>query len=138
LACGGNADGKIEVVQLTKEIKQMSKGSGGGGYGSRPHVEKPVRTGSGSHSTNPGYVSQLGNKVGSHTTNKGDSGYRGEIFHDRRDFQPTPFGNEIAARTTCGPGGSRTIYSSGTQGTTGAPASGNPPANRQRDALENE
>ena len=40
------------------------KGSGGGGYGSRPHVEKPVRTGSGSHGTHPGGVAQLGQHVG--------------------------------------------------------------------------
>jgi hypothetical protein len=32
----------------------------GGGYGSRQHVEKPIRTGAGSRSTNPGGVGQLG------------------------------------------------------------------------------
>ena len=32
----------------------------GGGYGSRQHVEKPIRTGTGSRSTNPGGVGQIG------------------------------------------------------------------------------
>jgi hypothetical protein len=111
----------------------------GGGPKSRNVVHPNIRTGSGSHSTNPGYVSQLGNKVGSHITNKGDSGYRGETFHDRRDFQPVKFGNEVAlnvGKGGCGTG--RTVYASGSQGTTGTPAPGNPPPNRQRDALENE
>jgi hypothetical protein len=110
----------------------------GGGIASKQHVETRVRTGSGSHSTNPGYVSQLGNKVGSHTTNKGDSGYRGEIFHTGKSFQPAPFGNEIAARTSCGPGGSRTVYSAGAQGIQGAVNPGLPRPNAQRDALEQE
>jgi hypothetical protein len=43
------------------------RGSGGGGYGSRPHVEKSVRTGGGSKSTRPAGVSQIGYQVGDHT-----------------------------------------------------------------------
>ena len=53
------------------------KGSGGGGYGSRPHVEKSVKTGSGSHSTRPAGVSQIGYQAGDHTTSRpGSSGYK--------------------------------------------------------------
>ena len=73
----------------------MSKGSGGGGYHSRQHVEKSVRTGSGSKSTRPAGVSQIGYMVGDHTTNRpGSSGYRGEPLHNNRNFNPTKYGNE--------------------------------------------
>ena len=115
------------------------KGSGGGGYGSRPHVEKPVRTGTGSRGVREGGAESIGKSYGSHITNKSDTGYRGPKFHSERSFQPVKFGNEVALNV--GPGGcgtGRTIYGCGTQGTQGAPAQGNPPPNRQRDALENE
>jgi hypothetical protein len=36
------------------------RGSGGGGYGSRQHVEKPVRTGTGSKGTRPAGVAMFG------------------------------------------------------------------------------
>src|SRR6516164_11434455 len=97
----------------------MARGSGGGGYGSRPHVEKPVRTGTGSRGTHPGGVAQLGQHVrdkATHGNSKG-TGYRGEPLHNNRSFQPSPFGNEIAAKTVCKPGGSREVMSSGSQGT---------------------
>jgi hypothetical protein len=84
----------------------------------------------------------IGNMQGSHVTERGgrESSYRGERLHNpERNFQPTPFGNEIAARTTCGAGGSRTLYGqSGSQGTHGATNPGSPVPNAQRDALDNE
>src|SRR5262249_37484580 len=101
----------------------------------RPHVEKPVKTGTGSRSTSPGYVGQLGQKQGSHITRGRDSDYRGEPMHVGRSFNPVPFGNEVALNV--GPGGcgtGRTIYKTGSQGMTGQPASGNPPA-KNRDIL---
>ena len=103
------------------------KGSGGGGFGSRPHVEKPVRTGTGSRGTHPGGVAQLGQHTGDHTTNRpGSSGYRGEPLHNNRSFQPVPFGNEVALNVgKGGPGAGRTLKS-GQQGCHGQPASGNP------------
>jgi hypothetical protein len=112
------------------------KSSGGGGYGSRQHVEKPVRTGTGSHATTPGYVGQLGEKQGSHVTSHDDSNYRGEIMH-RGGTLPTKFGNEVAANTVCGVGGSRTIYSAGSQSGSGGHGSANPgnPQPQQRDIL---
>jgi len=100
----------------------------GGGIASNKRVETKVRTGDGSHSTRPGYVSQLGNKVGDHTTDgpaKG-TGYTGERMYDRRDFQPVPFGNEVALNSKSAPGQGRTIYASGSQGTQGPTAPGNP------------
>jgi len=108
----------------------MARGSGGGGYGSRQHVEKPVRTGSGSKSTRPAGVSQIGYQVGDHTTNRpGSSGYRGEKPHSpERNFQPVPFGNQIATNVgKGGPGTGRTLHGqSGSQGCHGQPAPGGP------------
>jgi len=104
------------------------KGSGGGGYGSRPHVEKPIKTGSGSRGTHPGGVAQLGQHVGDHTTNRpGSSGYRGEPLHNDRNFQPVKFGNELATNVgKGGPGAGRTLYGqSGQQGQHG-PVAGSP------------
>jgi hypothetical protein len=113
------------------------RGSGGGGYGSRQITERPVKTGTGSHATTPGYAGQLGNKQGDHITRRGGSGYRGEPMHVGRSFQPAKFGNEIAANTVCGVGGSRTVYSSGSQsGSSGhGPANPGNPAPRQPDIL---
>src|SRR6516225_3076907 len=107
----------------------------GGGYGSRQHVEKPVRTGSGSRSTNPGGVGQLGQKQGDHVTRGGSSGYRGDPLHSGRSFQPVKFGNEVALNV--GPGGcgtGRTIYKTGSQGVQGATNPGNAPA-KNKDIL---
>jgi hypothetical protein len=100
-----------------------------GGYGSRQHVEKPVRTGSGSRSARPGGVGQLGEMQGSHTTNRRtESDYRGEPLHGGRSFQPVKFGNEVAlnvGKGGCGTG--RTLYGqAGSRGTHGATNPGNP------------
>jgi hypothetical protein len=117
------------------------RGSGGGGYGSGQHVEKPVRTGSGSKSIRPAGVSQLGYAVGDHTTNRpGSSGYRGEKLHNpERNFNPVPYGNSVALNVNGGgPGKGRTVYASGSQGTQGSVAPGSPRRNTYRDALENE
>jgi hypothetical protein len=64
---------------------------------------------------------------GTHTTNRRtESDYRGEPLHGGRSFQPVPFGNEIAARTVCKPGGSREVLRSGGQGTHGSVNPGMP------------
>jgi hypothetical protein len=117
----------------------MARGSGGGGYHSRQHVEKPVRTGTGSRSTNVGGVGQLGQKQGSHPTHgRSDTGYRGEPLHSGRSFNPTKFGNEVALNSKSAPGQGRTVHTCGSQGVHGATNPGNPPPNRQRDATEQE
>ena len=112
----------------------------GGGYGSRQHVEKPVRTGAGSKSASVGGVGQIGASQGSHTTRgRSDTGYRGEPLYGGRSFGPVKFGNEVAlnvGKGGCGTG--RTIYQTGSQGTQGSVTPGNPPPNRQRDAAEQE
>jgi len=116
------------------------KGSGGGGYGSRPHVEKSVKTGSGSRGTRPAGVAQIGYSLGDHVTHSGEStGYKGERLHNDRNFQPVKFGNEVAlnvGKGGCGTG--RTIHTTGSQGTHGQPAAGSPRPNSQREALEQE
>src|SRR6516165_4872055 len=89
-------------------------------------LRKPVRTGTGSRSANPGGVGQLGNMQGSHVTRGEESSYRGEPLHSGQSFNPTKYGNEIAANTVCKPGGSRNVYASGSQGMQGGTNSGSP------------
>jgi hypothetical protein len=111
----------------------MAKGSGGGGYHSRPHVEKPIKTGTGSRSARPAGVNMLGNMQGSHVTRGEESNYRGEPLHNDRSFQPTPFGNQVALNVgKGGPGTGRTIYKTGSQALTG---SGGPQKPSGRDIL---
>ena len=107
----------------------MTKGhKPGGGIASRVNVQTPVRTGAGSRGTHPGGVAQLGQHVGDKAThgNSKGSGYRGEPLHNNRSFQPTPFGNEIAANTACKPGGSREVLPAGGQGQHGSVAGSRP------------
>ena len=106
----------------------MTRGSGGGGYHSRQHVEKSVRTSTGSRGTRPAGVAMFGTIQGDHVTNKDSTGYTGEPLHGGRSFQPVKFGNEVALNVgKGGPGTGRTLYGqSGSQGCHGQPASGNP------------
>jgi hypothetical protein len=75
-------------------------------------------------------VAQIGQAQGNHVTPYGGKStpYTGERLHNDRTFQPTEFGNAIAARTVCGPGGSREVMASGSQGQHGSAAPGNAPA----------
>jgi hypothetical protein len=117
----------------------MSKGSGGGGYHSRPHVEKPVKTGSGSHGTRPGGAAALGQVYGNHVTNRDHTSYRGPKFHTDQTFHSgVKYGNEVSLNVgKGGPGTGRTIYEHGSQCQTGTNP-GSPRPNTQRDALEQE
>jgi hypothetical protein len=98
-----------------------------GGIASKVNVQPRVRTGTGSHSTRPAGVAQIGAMQGDHVTNRaGSTGYRGERLHNpSKNFQPVPFGNQVAATTVCGVGGSRTTSHCGSQGTHG-PVAGTP------------
>jgi hypothetical protein len=112
-------------------MRRNGTGSGGG-YGSRQHVQIPVRPGIGSKSARPQGVAMFGQMQGSHTTNRRtESSYRGEPLHNDRSFQPTKFGNEIAVRTVCKPGGSREVMASGSQGQHGSVAGNRAPQGRQ-------
>jgi hypothetical protein len=118
----------------------MTRGSGGGGYHSRQHVEKPVKTGSGSRGTRPGGAESIGKVYGDHVTNKDSTGYRGPKFHSDQSFNPVKFGNEVALNV--GPGGcgtGRTLYGqAGSQGLHGSVNAGSPRPNPRRDATEGE
>jgi hypothetical protein len=116
------------------------KGSGSGGYGSRPDTEQSVRTGTGNRGANPAGVSQLGNKVGNHVTSTVNTDYTGDRLHGvRAPSMSVPFGNEKAldvGKGGCGTG--RTIYGSGSQSMHGSANPGNPRPNTYREALEQE
>src|SRR6516164_899744 len=114
----------------------MARGSGGGGYHTRQHVEKSVKTGKGSYATTPGYVGQLGNKQGNHPTRGEPTSYRGEPMHSGPSFQPVPFGNQVALNVgKGGPGTGRDVHASGSQGVHGGTNPGNPRAVPGRDLL---
>jgi hypothetical protein len=101
----------------------MSKGSGGGGYGSKPHVEnKNYHLGMGARKQVVAGVAQLGQMQGRHFTEAGggaNSNYHGVP----RDAGPFPmnsvgadkFGNEWATNVPCKVGGGATVYKAGTQ-----------------------
>jgi hypothetical protein len=94
------------------------------GIKSRNVVQTPVKTGAGSKGVSPGWVGQRGQIQGAHTTDGKETPYRGEPKFTGKNFQKTKFGNEIAASTVCGPGGSRQIHRTGSQqqyGSGGAP-----------------
>jgi hypothetical protein len=106
----------------------MTKGSGGGGYGSRPHVERRApKVEPRSRGQNPSAVAQLGAHIGDHITAEsrpGSVGYRGEELVRGAGYSP-PKGptDNVAA---CGVGGGRKIYASGSQGTQGSVNPGKP------------
>jgi hypothetical protein len=93
------------------------------------NVQVPVKTGSGSKGISPGWAGQKGQAQSNHVTESGGKStpYRGEPKFTGQNFQATPFGNEVAAKTVCGVGGSRDVYKSGSQGTHGPVAPGGPP-----------
>jgi len=105
----------------------------GGGIASKQHVQTPVRTGSGSHSVRPSGTNKFGYSVGDHVTGKASgTGFRGEhLFNPERDAEFGEFGNAIAVRTVCGPGGSRTLHGqAGSQGQHGDVAGSRAPQGR--------
>jgi hypothetical protein len=92
-------------------MRRSGTGSGGG-IGMNKNVQPPIRTGGGSHSARPGGVRQLGQSQGSHVTRHSDSDYPGEKLHNAsKDFQPVPFGNQVALNVKGGgPGTGRTLH----------------------------
>jgi hypothetical protein len=106
----------------------MSKNQG---IQSRNKVSVGQRLGTGANRVHVAATNQrLGGKVGDHVTNSGATGYKGETLYNRSapTFDPVRYGNEVAATTVCGVGGSRTIHSTGGQGIHGdvAGSRGNP------------
>ena len=101
----------------------------GGGIASKQHVRKPVRTGAAREHIQKASVAQIGQRQGDHVTNRaGSTGYRGVSLIGPKHPVSVPLGNEVALNVGGGgPGNCRTIYETGTQCQTGAPAKGNPP-----------
>jgi hypothetical protein len=114
--------------------------SGGGGYKSRPHVEKSVKTGAGNRGVSVGAVGQLGQKQGSHTTDSRETSYRGDNrghMHQGAALRPALMGNEKALDVgRGGPGTGRTTYDCGSQSQHGDVAGLQRP--QGRDILNNE
>jgi hypothetical protein len=94
-----------------------SKLTGGGGA---PVKTRTYFTGQPSQKISPGGVAQFGSAVGDHVAGGlsgggRSTGYRG----DQVKMGPLPnreLGNECAVRTVAGPGGSREVSRTGTQG----------------------
>jgi hypothetical protein len=115
----------VGAKRRRKQMRHSGKGSGGG-QGMNKNVKQTVRTGAPKRAVNPGGAGQIGASQGDHVTEKRQgSGYRGEKLFAGTGY-PSKLGNEVAASTTCGPGGSREVMRSGSQGTHGAPNPGSP------------
>jgi hypothetical protein len=78
---------------------------------------------------------QIGTALGSHITNRDDTGFRGAKLQGA--YRPAgspgsiPLGNRVALNVQGGgPGKGRDVMRTGSQGTHGQPASGNPPPQR--------
>jgi hypothetical protein len=101
-------------------MRRSGKGSGGG-IGMNKNVQPGYKTGVGSRAANPRWVSQIGASQGNRV--QGAEGGSGKVLKGVRadpykgpSFHGTGQGNEIAAATVCGPGGSRAVSRSGSQG----------------------
>jgi hypothetical protein len=119
-------------------MRRSGTGSGGG-YHTRQHVEKPVRTGSGSHGVRPAYTNMPGAMQGNKVTSmRGTTDYTSERRETARSFNPVKYGNELALNSKSAPGQGRTHYHCGSQGVHGSTNPGSPRPNPQRDAVEGE
>jgi hypothetical protein len=85
----------------------------GGGPRSRVVTHRSVRTGAQRQQIHAGGVAQIGQRQGSHTTGSNDTGYRGERLVGPKHPISVKLGNEVAASTVRGPGGSRTVMRGG-------------------------
>ena len=95
----------------------MAKGNQG--IRSKNLVHKPVRTGARREHIQKAGVAQLGQMQGNHATNKGATNYKGVGLIGPKSPISVKLGNEIAAATKCGVGGSREVMRTGTQGVRG-------------------
>jgi len=99
----------------------------GGGLHSKNVVHPGYRHGDQRREVKRAGVAQLGQKKGNHITHAGGQrlDYSGVPIFGGQGY-PSKLGNRVAVETTCGPGGSRTVMRSGSQGTQGAPNPGQP------------
>jgi hypothetical protein len=92
----------------------MAKSRAGGGIQSKNVVKKGVRTAAPRERVRVAGAAQIGQAQGNHITGRDPTDYRGIGVRGGAGY-PSRMGNEVAASTKCGPGGSRTVYRSGTQ-----------------------
>jgi hypothetical protein len=86
------------------------------GIQSKNKVSVGVRTGDGARGVNTKFASRVGQSIGNKATEKrGTIPYVREDVYKPPNFNPVRQGNEVAASTQCGPGGSRNVYRSGGQ-----------------------
>jgi hypothetical protein len=89
-------------------------------------VRKPMRQGAPRERIRHSGVAQIGQAQGDHVTEQGATGYRGINPYTGKPGMQSELGNAVAARTQCGPGGSRNVSRAGSQGSHGAPDAGKP------------
>ena len=104
-----------------------------GGLKSRQVTERNVRVGSGAKSVSRAWTSQIGQSMGNHITERGETmrDVRARGPYNGPGMNPTKYGNEIAATTVCGVGGSRVVHKTGQQRMYGAVNSGSPTPKRR-------
>jgi hypothetical protein len=112
-----------------KSAGKPTSGRGGGGIGSRATTKVTVyNAGYPAERINPRGVSQIGESIGNHSTERGKK-LTGGVEAVRGGalgaLGSVPLGNQVSVSTQCGPGGSRNVYGSGSQGQTG-PVAGSP------------
>jgi hypothetical protein len=102
----------------------MAKSAAGGGIHSNKVVAKPTRTGQRASGVTAGYSGQLGSALGDHVTDRGaqPANRAAEPMKTAAPYK-SPMGNEVAAATVCGPGGSRQVHRSGSQAMHGSATS---------------
>ena len=102
------------------------------GIASKHVTRRPVVAGPGARSVNKDWPAQVGASRGNRAQNALDGGGGVILKGVRADpykgpsFNPVPQGNEVAASTVCGVGGSRTVYKTGVQGQHGSVNPGGP------------
>jgi hypothetical protein len=93
---------------------EMAKSGAGGGIHSNKVVAKPVRGGAAREGITAGYSGQIGTALGDHVTDGRPANRAAEPMKTAAPYK-SAMGNEVAAATVCGPGGSRTVHRSGSQ-----------------------
>jgi hypothetical protein len=102
----------------------VTKKGGSQGIRSNKLVHKPVVTGTRGRAISEAGTSQIGGSYGDHATEHSKR-LKGGIEPVRGALRPAggpggiELGNSLAAKTVCGPGGSREVMRSGSQGQTG-------------------
>jgi hypothetical protein len=94
----------------------MAEGNrSGGGITSRNNVSPPYRTGSPARVQNVKGVSQIGQAMGNHATGSPRVMQGVAVTTMGPAMSGARLGNEVAASTVCGPGGSRSVMATGSQ-----------------------